>query len=85
MRGWEYDLRITFRPVEWLTVLNRFSLGEVTYLMFYGIIGIGVCFVVALVWAFFRLTTKQSNPPKLHFWLWVKTFEYAEIEIGIHI
>ena len=84
LRGWEYDLRITVTPIRWMDVLNTFSLGIVTYLIFYIIIGIAVSFVVAMVWAFFRLTTPNPNPPKLNFWQWVKGFEYYPL-LGVAI
>ena len=49
LRGREYDLRITFAPVDWMKVLNSFALDLVTYVIFYVMLGIGVCLFVTVV------------------------------------
>ena len=74
-RGMEYDLRVTFVPVPWLEVLNTFSLGVSTYLLFYVAVDFAVIFAVVFVWGIFRLSTKQTNPPRLNFRAWMKGFE----------
>ena len=79
LRGREYDLRITFAPVDWMKVLNSFALDLVTYVIFYVMLGIGVCLFVTVVWGFFRLTAKSSTPPKLHFVMWWRSFEYYPV------
>ena len=53
LRGREYDLRITFAPVDWMKVLNSFALDLVTYVIFYVMLGIGVRLFVTVVWGFF--------------------------------
>ena len=42
-------------------------------------LGIGVCLFVTVVWGFFRLTAKSSTPPKLHFVMWWRSFEYYPV------
>ena len=75
LRGYEYDLRLTFIPVAWIDVLNEFALGTPTYLIFYAAVDFIVCFVVVAIWGVFRLGVKQTNPPKLNFNAWLKGFE----------
>lgn len=75
VRGYEYDLRITFIPVAWIDVLNEFALGAATYLLFYLAVDFAVMFVVIFLWGSFRLSTKQTNPPRLNFNKWLKGFE----------
>ena len=79
LRGREYDLRITFAPVDWMKVLNSFALDLITYMIFYVMLGIVVCLFVTVVWGFFRLTAKSSSPPKLHFVMWWRSFEYYPV------
>ena len=38
LRGHQYDLRITFIPVDWMDVLNKFKLNTLTYVIFYFVI-----------------------------------------------
>ena len=38
LRGRQYDLRITFIPVDWMDVLNKFKLNTLTYVIFYFVI-----------------------------------------------
>ena len=60
-------------------MLNSFALDLVTYVIFYVMLGIGVCLFVTVVWGFFRLTAKSSTPPKLHFVMWWRSFEYYPV------
>ena len=76
LRGWEYDLRITVTPCDWLFVMDSFSLSSITYMMFYGIIGFGIQAGVVVIWLFFRMTTRRANPPKVNFMKWVRGFEW---------
>ena len=75
LRGHEYDLRITFVPITWLSVLDGFALSDSTYILFYGGIDAALVIVVSLVWGAFRLASRQTNPPQLHFLDWLKGFE----------
>ena len=75
LRGHEYDLRVTFRPVTWLVVLNTFSLGVITYLLFYIAVDFMFIFGIILLWGVTRLLTKSTAPPKLNFYKWLKGFE----------
>jgi len=75
LRGHEYDLRVTFTPSDWLTVLDAFGLSDTTYLLFYAAIDILLIFITILLWGFFRVSARQATPPRLHFWEWLKGFE----------
>lgn len=75
LRGHEYDLRITFVPIAWLDVLDGFALSDQTYLLFYAGIDTVLIIITTVVWGIFRLVTKQTNPPRLHFLGWLKGFE----------
>ena len=54
-------LRITFLPVTWLVVLNRFALSLTTYLIFYVAVAFLVNFLVILLWGFFRVFTNTLS------------------------
>lgn len=75
LRGHEYDLRVSFVPVTWRDVLNRFALSMTTYITFYFALDFLLIFLVILIWAFFRLSSQSQNPPKLHFKDWIRGFE----------
>lgn len=72
VRGHMYDLRCTWVPVDWLTVLNKFSLSMLTYLIFYVALDFMLILMTMLVWAVFRGCTKMASPPRLHFLTWLK-------------
>ena len=74
-RGYEYDLRITYIPVDWITILNFFALGGTTYVLFYVVVDIVLVFVIIIGWGCFRLAVRSANPPALHFYQWLKGFE----------
>ena len=80
LRGHEYDLRITFTPTEWIEVLDGFALSDSTYLLFYAAIDILLISVTMILWGFFRLSTKQTSPPPLHFFAWLKGFELNPVK-----
>jgi len=75
LRGHEYDLRITFTPSDWLTVLDAFGLSDSTYLLFYAAIDILLILVTMILWGLVRISARQTAPPRLHFWEWLKGFE----------
>ena len=75
LRGHEYDLRITFVPLNWLGVLDGFALSLSTYLLFYTMLDFMLILSTLVLWGIFRGSTKMTNPPRLHFWAWIKGFE----------
>ena len=75
LRGRQYDLRMTFIPVDWMAVLNTFNLDTSTYIILYIVIDALMIMVVMMLWGFFRGTTRLLSPPKLHFKEWFKNFE----------
>jgi hypothetical protein len=80
LRGHQYDLRITFIPVAWMDVLNKFALQTFTYVIFYFVIDGAMIILIMIIWAFFRGTTKHTSPPKLHLKEWFKGFELNPIK-----
>lgn len=75
LRGYEYDLRITFIPVAWIDVLDEFALDTSTYLLFYLAVDFITIFAVVIIWGAFRISTRATAPPKLNFRGWMKGFE----------
>ena len=63
LRGYEYDLRITYIPVDWINILNFFALGGTTYVLFYVVVDIVLVFVIIIGWGCFRLAVRSANPP----------------------
>lgn len=79
VRGYEYDLRITFIPVPWIDVLNQFALQPPTYLIFYVVVDFVLIIIVMVIWGLFRLGVRSSNPPRLNFTAWLKGFEFNPV------
>ena len=80
LRGFQYDLRMTLVPVDWMEVLNTFALQASTYVIFYFVCDAAIVVLVMIVWAFFRGTTKHTSPPKLHLKEWFKGFELNPVK-----
>jgi hypothetical protein len=56
-------------------LLDGFALSDTTYMLFYTAIDILLVFAVIFIWGIFRLVDRRPNPPRLHFWEWMKGFE----------
>ena len=80
LRGFQYDLRMTLVPVDWMEVLNTFALNIGTYVIFYFVCDAAMVVLVMMLWAFFRGTTKHTSPPKLHLKEWFKGFELNPVK-----
>jgi len=80
LRGFQYDLHMTLVPVDWMEVLNAFSLNTLTYVIFYFVCDAAMVVLVMMLWAFFRATTKHTSPPKLHLKEWFKGFELNPVK-----
>ena len=65
LRGHQYDLRITFIPVDWMQVLNKFALQSITYVIFYFVIDAAM---IILIMCAVALVVPPANSNLQHLW-----------------
>ncbi len=59
-----YDLVISYYPLGWFDLLNRFELGASVYAVLFAVVGTTVCAMGGLVFGINRGLTKLRHPPK---------------------
>jgi hypothetical protein len=62
----EYTLEFTFKPAEWVDLLNYFELRGEVYMVFFTFIGLLSVLEVVTVWVLNRLFTRLRHPPPFH-------------------
>jgi hypothetical protein len=62
----EYTLEFTFKPAEWVDLLNYFELRGEVYMVFYTIIGVLSVLLAMTTWILNRLLTRLRHPPPFH-------------------
>ena len=62
----EYKLEFTFKPAEWIDLMNYFELRGEVYMVFYTIIGLLSVLQAGTIWVLNRLLTRLRHPPPFH-------------------
>jgi len=62
----DYSLNVDYRGLDYLSLLNGFSFDPEVYIILFLFVGIGCLIFFMVFWAFQRIFTRLSNPPRLH-------------------
>lgn len=59
-----YDLQVSYYPLNWFDLLNRFEFKVPVYFILYTVMGFTICFMGGIVYGTNRLLTKLRHPPR---------------------
>ena len=76
----KYDLEVSYFPLNWLDLLNRFEFKVSVYFLLYTAMGLIVCAMGGFVYGTNRLLTKLRHPPKLQFFTLIKLVTRPQLE-----
>ena len=59
-----YDLEVSYYPLNWFDLLNRFEFKVSVYFLLYTVMGLAVCTIGSLVFGTNKILTKLRHPPR---------------------
>ena len=63
IKSQSYNLEISYHPLPWFDLLNRFEFSQGIYFVFYTLIAMVICSIGAFVYGTNRVLTKLRHPP----------------------
>eukprot|EP00804_Cyclotella_cryptica_P031375 CCRYP_012196-RE/>CCRYP_012196-RE protein AED:0.02 eAED:0.02 QI:303/0.85/0.87/1/0.71/0.62/8/63/3730 len=75
-----YDLEVSFSPLNWFDLLNRFEFKVSVYFILYTVMGFALCAMGGFVYGANRLLTKLRRPPRFHGSSLIKLVTRPQIE-----
>ncbi|OQR94449.1 hypothetical protein ACHHYP_01279 [Achlya hypogyna] len=63
----DYKLEVEFHPLSWLELIINFAFDPSVFIVLFNVIGLIAWVGCGVAWIITRLTTRISDPPKLHY------------------
>ena len=80
MKSRNYNLEVSYSPLNWLDLLNRFEFKVSVYFLLYTAMGLIVCAMGGFVYGTNRLVTKLRHPPKFQCLTLIKLVTRPQLE-----
>ena len=75
-----YDLEISYYPLNWFDLLNRFEFKVSVYFLLYTVMGLTVCAMGSLVFGTNKILTKLRHPPRFQGLSLIKLITRPQLE-----